>query len=387
MSGLLPLFILAHFSHHFTAAIFQPLTPFIRDDFNLDYTQMGWMMSAFNIAYGVSHLPAGWFSDRLGPRMMITIGISGVALFAILIGIAPTYLAMAIFLVLLGVMGGGYHPAAAPLVAASVDERNRGRALGLHQIGGTASFFLTPLIAAAIFHTLSWRGTIISLAIPAFIIGIVLFVLLGRRGYAQKAPPVDTSRRAETRETPSNLRRLIPFITLGVALQVLILSAISYIALFAVDDLKASEETGAFLFAIFHFAGLWAGPVGGYLSDRLGTVPVMLVVSIIAGPALYLLSLTSLGWSVWLVLFVLGICMYIAMPVTEAHIITHAPERRRSTVLGIYYFASRGGAGLIIPVVGILADRFSFDTSFTIVGGAVLGVTLICSVFLRGSRG
>lgn len=386
MSGLLPLFILAHFSHHFTAAIFQPLTPFIRDDFNLDYTQMGWMMSAFNIAYGISHLPAGWFSDRLGPRMMITIGISGVALFAILIGIAPTYLAMAISLVLLGVMGGGYHPAAAPLVAASVDERNRGRALGLHQIGGTASFFLTPLIAAAIFHTLSWRGTIISLAIPAFIIGIVLFVLLGRRGYAQKAPPVDASRRAETRETPSNLRRLIPFITLGVALQVLILSAISYIALFAVDDLKASEETGAFLFAIFHFAGLWAGPVGGYLSDRLGTVPVMLVVSIIAGPALYLLSLASLGWSVWLVLLVLGICMYIAMPVTEAHIITHAPERRRSTVLGIYYFASRGGAGLTIPVVGILADRFSFDTSFTIVGGAVLGVTLICSIFLRGSR-
>jgi len=386
MSGLLPLFILAHFSHHLTAAIFQPLTPFIRDDFNLNYTQMGWMMSAFNIAYGISHLPAGWLSDRLGPRLMITIGISGVALFAILIGVAPTYLAMAIFLIFLGVMGGGYHPAAAPLVAASVDEKNRGRALGLHQIGGTASFFLTPLIAAAIFHTLSWRGTIISLAIPAFIIGIVLFVLLGRRGYAQKAPPVDASRRAETRETPSNPRRLVPFITLGVALQVLILSVISYIALFAVDDLQASEETGALLYSLFHFAGLWAGPVGGYLSDRLGTVPVMLVVSIIAGPALYLLSLTSLGWSVWLVLFVLGICMYIGLPVTEAHIITHTPEHRRSTVLGIYYFASRGGIGVIIPVVGYLADRFGFDTSFTIVGGALLGIVLICSVFLWGSR-
>lgn len=386
MSGLLPLFILAHFSHHFTAAIFQPLTPFIRDDFNLNYTQMGWMMSAFNIAYGISHLPAGWLSDRLGPRMMITLGISGVALFAILIGLAPTYLAIAIFLILLGVMGGGYHPAAAPLVAASVDEKNRGRALGLHQIGGTASFFLTPLIAAAIFHTLNWRGTIISLAIPAFIIGIVLFVLLGKRGYAQKAPPVDASRRAEIQVTPSNPRRLVPFITLGVALQVLILSVISYIALFAVDDLQASEETGALLYSLFHFAGLWAGPVGGYLSDRLGTVPVMLVVSITAGPVLYLLSLTSLGWSVWLVLFVLGICMYIGLPVTEAHIITHTPERRRSTVLGIYYFASRGGIGVITPVVGYLADRFGFDTSFTIVGGALLGIVLICSAFLWGSR-
>ena len=360
--------------------------PFIRDDFNLDYTQVGWIMSAYTLAYGISHLPAGWLSDRLGPRLMITIGISGVALFAIFVGVAPTYLTMVIFVILLGVMGGGYHPAASPVVSASVDERNRGRALGLHQIGGTASFFLTPLIAIAIAGALGWRGSVITMSIPAFIIGIVLFMLLGKHGYMQKAPAVDNSRGTEPGETTGNLRRLIPFITLGVVLQVLIFSVASYIPLFAVDDLKASEETGAFLFSLFHFAGLWAGPVGGYLSDRLGKVPVMLTVSIIAGPAVYLLSLASLGWSVWLVLLAIGICMYMVMPVTEAYIITHAPERRRSTVLGIYYFASRGGAGLIIPVVGYLADRFSFATSFTTMGGVVLGTALICSVFLRGSR-
>jgi len=382
----LSLFILAHFSHHFTAALFQPLMPFIRDDFNLDYTQVGWIMSAFTLAYGISHLPAGWLSDRLGPRLMITIGISGVALFAILTGVAPTYLAMVIFMVLLGVMGGGYHPAASPVVSASVDERNRGRALGLHQIGGTASFFLTPLIAVAIASALGWRGSVITISIPAFIIGIVLFVLLGKRGYAQKAPEVTASRQAEPREPSGNIRRLIPFITLGVVLQVMIFSVASYIPLFAVDNLKASEETGALLFSLFHFAGLWAGPIGGYLSDRLGKVPVMLTVSIVAGPAVYLLSLASLGWSIWLVLLAIGICMYIAMPVTEAYIITHAPERRRSTVLGVYYFASRGGVGLIILAVGYLADRFSFETSFSMVGGAVLGVALICSVFLWGRR-
>ena len=380
------LFILAHFSHHFTAALFQPLMPFIRDDFNLDYTQVGWIMSAFTLAYGISHLPAGWLSDRLGPRLMITIGISGVALFAILTGVAPTYLAMVIFMVLLGVMGGGYHPAASPVVSASVDERNRGRALGLHQIGGTASFFLTPLIAVAIASALGWRGSVITMSIPAFIIGIVLFVLLGKRGYAQKAPEVTASRQAKPREPSGNIRRLIPFITLGVVLQVMIFSVASYIPLFAVDNLKASEETGALLFSLFHFAGLWAGPIGGYLSDRLGKVPVMLTVSIVAGPAVYLLSLASLGWSIWLVLLAIGICMYIAMPVTEAYIITHAPEHRRSTVLGVYYFASRGGVGLIILAVGYLADRFSFETSFSMVGGAVLGVALICSVFLWGRR-
>jgi MFS family permease len=360
--------------------------PFIRDEFNLDYTQVGWIISAYTLTYGLSHLPAGWLSDRLGPRLMITIGISGVALFAIFAGLAPTYLTMVIFLLLLGVVGGGYHPAASPLIAASVDQKSQGRALGLHQIGGTASFFLTPLIAVAIANTLGWRGSIISMSIPAFIIGIVLFLLLGRLGYAPKTPKAATSLQDEPTTTSGSMRRLIPFIALGVLLQVAAFSVTSYIPLFAVDNLMASEQTGAFLFSFFHFAGLWAGPVGGYLSDRLGKVRVMLTVSFITGPALYLLSLSSLDWSIWLVLLVLGTCMYMAMPVTEAYIITHAPKRRRSTILGIYYFASRGGMGLIAPLVGYLADTYSFATSFTVMGGAALGIAIICSAFLWGSR-
>jgi ACS family hexuronate transporter-like MFS transporter len=378
--------MLAHFSHHFTAAIFQPLTPYIRDQFSLDYEQVGWIISAYNISYGVSHLPAGWLSDRLGPRIMILLGISGVALFAICAGLAPSYMLMIVFMVLLGIMGGGYHPAASPYIAASVDKRDRGSALGLHQIGGTASFFLTPIIAAALLQALSWRWTVVSMAIPAFIIGVVLFLILSRRGYAPKVLNNATSRPAATATATFKLRRLIPFITLGVMLQMMLMGAISYIALFAVDNLHASEDMGALLFSLFHFAGLWAGPVGGYLSDRIGTVPVMLTVSLIAGPALYLLQFTSLGWSIWLALLLLGICMYIAMPITESHIITHVPQHRRSTVLGIYYFASRGGIGLSLPVAGILADNYGFETTFSILAAVITGVAIICSLLILRNR-
>jgi len=384
---MVPLFVLAHFSHHFTAALFQPLTPFIRDEFSLDYTQIGWMMLAVNLAYGFSHLPAGWLSDRLGPRLMIFIGISGVALFAILTGLAPNYLALVMLMIMVGVMGGGYHPAASPLVAASVDKKSQGRALGLHQIGGTASFFLTPLIAIAIAGVLGWRGAVVTMSIPAFLIGILLFVLLGRGGYARKAPEVAATTPEEGPPTAAgSMRRLIPFIILGVMMQVLIFSVIFYIPIFAVDNLQASEATGAFLYSLFHFAGLWAGPVGGYLSDRLGKVPVMLTASLIAGPALYLLSLSSVGWSIWAVLLLLGACMYVVMPVTEAYIIAHAPAKRRSTILGVYYFASRGGMGLGAPLVGYIADHYSFATSFSIMAMALLAIVIVCTVFLWGRR-
>jgi len=381
----LALFILAHFAHHLAIAFIQPLTPFIRDQFSLNYVQVGWIISAFNLSYGFSHLPAGWLSDRIGPRLMILIGISGMAIFTILIGLSPTYLIMIVFVVLLGAMGGGYHPAASPVISASVGRENQGRALGLHQIGGSASFFLTPFLAVAIARVLGWRGSLISMAIPVFIIGIVLFVILGRMGYAQQAHKAAALPQAGPRASGS-LRRLVTFITLGVLLQVLVISVASYIPLFAVDSLQTSAETGALLLSFFHFAGLWAGPAGGYLSDRVGTVPVMLAVSLIAGPALYLLSLGSLSWSVWLVLLISGMCMYIGMPVTEAYIITHTPVHRRSTILGVYYFASRGGSGLTIPLLGYLADRYSFATGFTMLGMALLGAAIVCTVLLWGSR-
>ena len=384
--------MLAHFSHHLPTApaLLIPLQTFIRDEFILNKTQLGFLGTAYNLPYGLSQLPAGWLADRIGPRTMVTIGISGVALTGLLVGLSPTYIVMAIFLILMGALGGGYHPAASPLVAESVEPQNRGQALGFHQIGGTASFFVAPLIAVAIAEALGdWRASFIVLAIPTFVFGLVLYLLLGRRGYTRKSKHGVSDGHTETPPTGSRSRQLVPFIILGVVLQVMIFTSTSFIPLFVVDHLKASEQAGAGMFALFQFAGLWAGPLGGYLSDRLGKVPVMLTVSLVAGPFVYLLNLVSLGWSLSAVLLIIGTCMYIGMPVTEAYIISHTSEHNRSTILGIYYFASRGGPGLTMPVMGYLIDRLRFDSSitgFTIFGAVIFAVTVGSSILLWRSR-
>lgn len=350
----------------------------------LNKTQVGALGSAYNLPYGLGQLPGGWLADRIGPHKLILVGISGVAIAGLLVGIAPTYIVMAVFLVLLGLVGGGYHPAASPLVSASVAEQNRGRALGVHQIGGTASFFLTPLIAAAIASALGWRGSFIAVAIPTFFFGIALYFILGRRGYAATSRP-DTIEQAQTPIVPGHRRRLVVFTILGVVLQVMVFSSISFVPLYANEILGINEATAASLLAIAHFAGLYAGPLGGYLSDRLGRVPVMLTVSLIAGPTIYLLHATSLGWIISVLLLVMGTCQYVGMPISEAYIISHTPERNRSTILGVYYFASRGGPGVIMPALGYLIDNFSYETCFTVAGAGTAVVAILCALFLWGS--
>jgi len=347
---------------------------------------VGALGSAYNLPYGLAQLPGGWLADRIGPRKLILVGISGVAAAGLLVGLSPTYLVLAIFLVILGLAGGGYHPAASPLVSASVSEQNRGRALGLHQIGGTASFFLAPLIAAGTAAALGWRGSFISVAIPTFAFGIALYFILGRRGYTDKPQADATTGDTGVPAILGSRRRLIVFTLLGVVLQVLVFSSLSFVPLYANEVYGISEAAAASLLAVSNFAGLWAGPLGGYLSDRLGKVPVILTASLIAGPAIYLINQVSPGWSIWLVLLVMGFCQYVGMPVSESYIISHTPARNRSTVLGVYYFASRGGPGVIMPALGYLIDNYSYETCFTVAGASMAVVAILCAVLLWGRR-
>jgi len=380
--------VLAHFGHHLLTALPVPLLPLIRDDFALDYTQSGLVVMAFNLAYGIGQLPAGWLADRIGPRILITIGIGGVALAGLLVGLSQTYIMMIVFLVLMGVAGGGYHPSAASLVSASVEPKNRGRALGFHLIGGSGSFFLAPLVAAAIAAVWGWRGSFIGLAVPAMVFGIIFYVLLGRRTDTSRARQVIADRRDETPSPPGRLRRLVVFMFLSTFTQAVAFSIIAFVPLFMVDHFGVGEEAAAAFLAIIYSAGLWASPLGGYLSDRLGRVPVVLVICLITSPVIYLLNLVPYGHGLGIgaLLLIFGIVMYIRMPVSEAYIVGQTSERHRSMVLGIYYFSAMEAGGILAPVMGSLIDRFGFDYSFNIAAVAVVAVALTCSVFLWGSR-
>ncbi|HEY51632.1 MAG TPA: MFS transporter [Dehalococcoidia bacterium] len=386
LTGLLPLFVLAHFGHHLMMALLSPLLPFIRNDFSLSYTQVGGLLFSYNVSYGISQLPAGWAADRLGPRIMLTAGVAGVALAGLLIGLSPNYIVLALFLVILGLMGGGYHPAASPLVSASVKPENRGKALGIHQIGGTGSFFLAPLIAAGLASALGWRGAFLSISIPAIAFGILFYILLGRMGYTgapkKKAAEISAAKPSE----PGDLRRLSAFIAIGIASMVLVYSSLQFVPLYAVDILGASEEAGAMLLSVAYFGGIWGGPLGGYLSDRLGRIPVIIAVGLVAGPAIYLLNHVSLGFSLYAVLLLMGTAMHVGMPVVESYIISHVSPRKRSTVLGIYYTGSRGGPAITL-LIGYLIDTYQFYITLSGIALTMLAVALVGTVLLWGKRG
>ncbi len=381
--GLLPVFVLAHFTHHLLPALLVPLMPLIRDEFALDYTKSGLLLSVFTLSYGISQLPAGWLADRIGARILITVAICGVALAGLLVGLSQTYTMMLGSLALMGVLGGGYHPASPPLISASVEPRNRGRALGIHLIGGSSSFFLAPLIAAAIAVALGWRAPFIILAVPTIAFGIIFYTLLGRLAEKNK----DKHKSTSSPDHPIIQQRshhLVPFIILATFTAAVLISTISFIPLFLVDNFGLAKEAAAAFIAIIYLAGLLASPLGGYLSDRFGRVSMLLTASFIAGPVIYMLSIVPFGFGIGAILFMIGVILYTPQPATEAYIVGQVSGHRRSSILGIYFSGSMMGAGAIIPLLGYSIDHIGFSTSFTIAAVALVVVSLTCSIWLWG---
>lgn len=378
--------MLAHFGHHLVSGILTPLMPMIRNDLGLNYTQAGVVISAFALTGGVSQLPAGWLADHIGPRIVVSVGISGVALAGVLVGLSQTYTMLIVFLVLMAVLGGGYHPAAATAISSSVQPEIRGRALGSHLIGGSASNFIAPLLAAAIALVWGWRGSYIALAIPTIVLGIALYVLLGRQTGMKKAEDKAISIDDEAPPAPHRLRRLILFLILSISVGALMHSVRAFIPLYIVDNFGVREEAAAALVSLISFAQMFGGPLGGYLSDRVGSIQVMLIASFLTGPVIYLFSSVPYGLGFGASLILMGLINSTRMPTSEAYLISESPTRRRSTILGIYYFTGREIGGLLTPVMGYLIDRFGFSSSFNIVSAALAAVTLVSSIFLWGSR-
>ena len=382
----LPFFILAHATHHLLTALPQPMLPYIQQQFGLNYEGSATITSAFALSSGAAQLPSGWLADRIGPTILITMGILGVAVGGLLVGFSQTYMMIIIAMVFMGLMAGGYHPASTPLISLSVPPNQRGRALGLHLIGGNSSFFLTPIIAGAIAAAVGWRGVYQILAIPTALLGIFFFIYLSRKyGKTQR----EEMRRKQGEEKPPQAgykRRLIGFLVMMVIGGGAAASVNSFITLYMVNDLGTSKAVAAMALSIIYSSGLWAGPVGGMIADRIGATRVIIVTGILSGLVIFGLKEVQLGLGLWAVLWVMGLNQAIRFPVTEVFIMSQAPAKYRSTIYGVYYSTMQYTGAIFAPIMGKFLDTYGFHTIWTFSAWTVTAVAVVTALFIWDAK-
>jgi NNP family nitrate/nitrite transporter-like MFS transporter len=252
----------------FTAwSLIAPFAKTFKDDLGLSYTEALLLTAVPVILGSLLRIPLGIVTDKVGGRLIFSALLAFSALPAVLFGYAESYWALIGVGFLLGVAGASF-AVGVPFVAAWYPKERQGFALGIYGVGniGTAiAFFGAPAIAER------WDRVALGWVTAIILIAAAFVVYALARNAPRAGAPADYG---EVLRSGWRLYRLafFYFITFGgfVAMGFLLPTLLQ-------DWFDYSRGEAAARAAGFIIAATLARPVGGWLSDRFGAFPVLVL--------------------------------------------------------------------------------------------------------------
>lgn len=148
----------------------------MREDLGMTQTQMSWFLSAFFWSYALSQVPAGFLSDRFGPRSMLTVYILGWSLFTGLLGVTYSVAVILLLRFLCGAAQAGAYPVASGLIRSWFPISRRGIASSAVAMGGRSGAVLAPILTAALMTAFSkdWRPVLILYGLAGIVVALAV---------------------------------------------------------------------------------------------------------------------------------------------------------------------------------------------------------------------
>jgi len=358
-------FTLGHFCVDSYATMLTPALPFIRDRLDLSFAQIG-LLGTFVQLSNLGQPLLGILGDYLRGRWLIAIGIVLAAVFAPLIGLAPTF-GWLVPCVMLGGLGvAAFHPSAFALAGDLSGER-RSFGLALFIFGGTMALAVSPLWVPAVISTFGFRAlplaTIPGLLALPFVIAII---------------PARTTPRPRLRERLVEFRGAIAPISIIVA--VVIVRSIGGFG-FAFFLPLLGQERGLPLLvwgialSVYNLSGVVGSLILGYLADRRDAKPLILGSLLLSTPFM-LLALSTEGLLPLIMLSLGGTMVFATNSILVAMAQQHAPTNAGfvSSLPGGF---SWGVAGLTMPLFGLMADISGVQSVMRIMALLPLGAAVI----------
>ena len=170
----------AHFVSHYYIIALAPLLPFVRDEYQVTYTQIGLAFAAFNIVTAVFQTPAGFLVDRLGARVLLILGLAIGASSFVLVGLIDSFWIMVALFAIAGIGNTVYHPADYALLSQHVPSDRIGQAFSVHTFAGMLGSAVAPASLLMMQSVWGWRGAFVGAGILGF--AVAFFLLLLRDG-------------------------------------------------------------------------------------------------------------------------------------------------------------------------------------------------------------
>jgi len=338
----------AHFVHDAYPAFVGVMLPLLIEKLSLTIGQAGLLATGIRWTT-MLQVPIGYLADRLDSRYLVIAAPAVTAICISAIGLAPSYLAVFVLLLLAGVSHAAFHPASAAVVT-RISGGQWGRGMAFYMTGGELGRALGPLFIAAILTAvgLSWSWIAVG---PGILTSALLYARL--RGAAtvhfqQQPGAVWASIRRSG-------RGIVPLCT-AIAFQSGAHTAVSaFVPTLAVLEGADIVYAGVAV-AAYEVGGTAGSFVGGILSDRFGRRAVLAWGLALGLPILAVALLVGLG-PLQLVVLALGGFWLLSASAVQVVAMQELLPDNRSLATGIFYFISSASAIATLIAVGVLADQ------------------------------
>src|SRR6266446_5555062 len=131
--------------------------PAIMREFGLDKISMGWSVSAFNWAYAIFQVPAGWMADRFGPRVILTVALAWWSVFTAATGASFGAISLTATRFLFGIGEAAAFPASSRAVVRWLPVEQRGFGQGVQHAGSRLGAAIAPALVVLLLYKISCR--------------------------------------------------------------------------------------------------------------------------------------------------------------------------------------------------------------------------------------
>lgn len=377
------------FTHLYHAALL-PLYLLVQRDLNLGSVDKATsFVTVLLVAYYLPSYVLGILADHMSRKKLLVFGLFLNAVAFVGLAYAPNYWVAMVCVIIAGIGGSSYHPAATAMIA-RLFPQNTGRALGIVGAGSGLGFFLGPLYTgwrAATLEPLlgpaAWRQPILEIGV-AGIIAAGLFAWFAREETIVAGH--------EKKEMSAGKLFPTPALWFFFILACLFISlrdfdsngVVSLTSLFLQNTRGFDTRHAGLAVSALCVGSIIGNPLLSSLSDRHRKRWITLVVGVGSLLIIFLPHVPA-GW-MFPYLFVYGFFFLAAFPIIETALVQSVPDAVRGRVFGFYVMIT-GVVGALAPwiiglrmkfIAGTMHEERSYHGLFTALG--CLGLLVLAGV-------
>jgi FSR family fosmidomycin resistance protein-like MFS transporter len=380
----LVMMVITHALVHSAGNIRSTLYPILKEEFTLTNQHIGLIAAIPPLMQALFSIPAGHMSDRYGAKKLIALSIGMGALGALIAGFTINPWMYIIAATLLTLNSTIYHPPAHSFAARLVERKDRAKALGFLNAGGTFGIAVGPLSITILMGWLAftWRQLYLFWVGP-IVFGFVLLYFAKIRTSVEEKPSKEEGLR-NVGEAPSFRSRSFLFYLSSRGIRMFAMSmAGTFISVYLTEVKNWTVPEIGIMFGVSSLLGLVASPVGGFIASKLGEKR-WAVYSFTIGYACFFLAFLVDGVIPFMVLFLTyRFCGILSMPAMASITARLSPPNQMGMGFALSFMPA-SISGIIAPLFAAwIADTYGLFPIFMV---AIVVMYLSLLIFQLGVR-